>query len=176
MQSVTLFGVVLPLLGCITLFGIVLFVKNNQLGDFEQKKVLYNQGQQQMLQAQALKNQIGDELAHLTTWQDLLDKQSSQTAVVGALESAISTTKTGTLLLNSQSKSSNVRGFSEKVQGTTASYDLSLTGTYSEAQEALLKLERKLPHLFLNNLSIRPQANGKFVELNLTYSIWESTK
>lgn len=176
-NAVSFFGIILPLIGCLILIGVIFFIKNAQLGDFEHRKAAYAANQRTTAQALALKNNIGSKIEHLTTWHELfkqLEGNKAKSTLLGTLDSAIKESKTKTLRINSQGNSSSVRNFDQNVKGTTSSYDISLTGTYSEVQEALLKLERKLPNLFLNKMTVRPQAAGKFIEVNLTYTIWES--
>jgi len=170
-NSVTVFGIILPVLGIGALAAGALYGSSVIDKKFKKKKVAYDKAQVAERQTLKLQAQVGQNGAVLKNWQDLLSNETRSTFVDHwkVAESKLS----GTDFTRAQHNWVNYSdGLGKGVLQPASQVEMTFAATYRAMQMALLEIESELPQLQLDSLTMSPGASGGKLNFKTTYTVW----
>lgn len=170
--GVLLFGLILPLLVIVFIFGVAVFQKSKLTREFEERKAIYLANQRSDQAAKSLQAQLEGYRAKEVHWSNLL-KKSDVGSVTTLLKEISSEYKGGEKFRQKDFKFVNREtGIGASSAQPSITYNISLSGTFQALQESLLSLESQMPNLSLNSIKLQPQADRQLLEAELSYSAW----
>ena len=172
-QSIALFGIALPAVGCILLVVVAFAAKSKVQASFEKKQVDFKNFKQNRVQALSLAAEITNKRSSYERWQELLSKETAS-ALTSNLRSIEAKLPSKEFQLTEQQTPPNSRGgFGAASAQTSSHVKLGFRATYRSMQRALLELETRMPQLQLQSLNMRPSAGSNNMNFEIHYTAWE---
>lgn len=172
-QTITLFGIVVPLLIAAALIAAGYFCKSAIASSFENKMSTYRTYEAGRLAALEVETKVTRQRSHLQRWETLLSQETASTFTTNLREiidhlpskeiqqTAFDPSATGGLGVASTQKSAQVR--------------LAMRGTFRTVQRAFLELETRMPQLQLEEMKIDTNATqSALLNFQVSYTSWEN--
>ena len=173
-QTITLFGIVIPILGTVLLVGICHMLKSKMEASAENKLRSFKSYEKGRLAGLEVEAQVTRQREHMVRWNTPLSQETASTFTTTVREITEhlpakeiqqtafdpTTTKGGFGSISAQ-KSSQLR--------------IAFRGTYRTMQRAFLELETRMPQLQLQELRIDPSSTqSSLLNFQVNYTAWEN--
>jgi hypothetical protein len=184
-QSITLFGIVIPLLLVAVLVGGVYYFHSQVKTSYQSKVSAYSASEQKRQSADNLEKQMTKERANLGRWtsESGLVKPEALVAFRNNLKDIESKLPPDQFKVANFERLAAKAGFGASSAQNSSQLSLTLRGTFRNVQLALLELETKMPQLQLQDLKITPPSTSGAgagqstqtgsLNFQATYTAWE---
>ncbi len=181
-QAISIFGVALPSIVVVGLLAGTLYGRGKVRSEFDRKTSTYETYHEAKLQATELEAYLTKDSRRekVIYWNEKLEQDFIQ-SLTGNLEKILDNYDSTVLRQTELSKAQGAGSIAARTENPFSRIQLSFEGGFKPMQMALAELEREMPHLFLESLSIRPNlasAEGETGSLsfNIIYMCWEKPK
>ena len=170
-QSVTVFGIAIPLFLMVVIAGVALYMSSSTAKEYKRKKKSYDKAQIAMKQTMELQGKVQKRSKYLREWDHMLTTETRGTFLehwktAEKKFSGKELTKTSHNWVNFS------EGLGKGIDQPASQVNMSFSATYRAMQLALMEMETKLPHMQLDSLTMTPSTNGESINFNTTFTVW----
>lgn len=171
-QSITLFGIVLPLVAAAGLAAIGVFIKSRVSTSFAQKEKSSRTHDIGRLAAYELESRVARQRTHLDRWSKQLSQETASTVTSNLREiSEKLPTKEIQLTAFDPGPSGGLGAASAQ---NSSQLRIALRGTFRTMQQAFLELETRMPQLQLQEFRMDASSTqSSLVNFQVSYTAWE---
>ncbi|NWK54876.1 hypothetical protein HW115_04600 [Verrucomicrobiaceae bacterium N1E253] len=171
-QSVTVFGLVLPMLFAV-LCAVGLFIGLNYVNKtYQLKNRNYQQDQVVQREISLLKKQVVSQNETLSEWEALLAAENRR-SFTQHWKDVGQTFKPNEFNMDLPTWQNQSRGLGKALPDQPASQvKMSFNATFRAMQTALMEIETRLPQLQLDSMKMKPSDNGKTLNFETTFTLW----
>ncbi|MDF1823941.1 MAG: GspMb/PilO family protein [Verrucomicrobiales bacterium] len=181
-SAIAIFGVALPFFVVLILLGGTLYGRNKLQSEHNSKQAIYNKHREAKaavmeLDAFLTRENRREKVAY---WNEKLELDFIQ-SLSENLERILSDFDTSALRQTALTQAKGLSQIASKVDNPHSRIQLSFEGGFKPMQILLAELEKEMPHLFLESVSIKPtlasnESEQGFLSFTLTYMCWEKPK
>lgn len=181
-QAIGIFGIAIPFFVVAALLVGTLYGRGKIQSEFDRKVSTFETYKQAKVQATELeayltKEQRREKVAY---WNEKLDQDFIQ-SLSENLEKILDNYDSNVLRQTSLSQAQDIGSLARGTDHPFSRINLSFEGGYKPMQVLLAELEREMPHLLLESITIRPnlakeEGDTGSLSFNITYMCWEKSK
>ncbi|MEM1443437.1 MAG: GspMb/PilO family protein [Verrucomicrobiota bacterium] len=181
-QAIGIFGVALPFFIVVALLVGTLYGRGKVQSEFDRKVKTYESYKESKLAANELeafltKEQRREKVAY---WNEKLDQDFIE-SLSENLDRILDDYDSNVLRRTSLSQAQNAGAIAQRTEHPHSRINLSFEGGFKPMQLLLAELEREMPHLVLESLSIRPnlakeEGQTGSLSFTITYMCWEKSE
>ena len=171
-QPVVVFGVVAPLLGLIVLLAVGFNYRSKFETTYTVRKEQYAEYKKITKQREALEGKIRDQDPHMKRWMALYE-QSTSANVNTLLNNVQKRFSNNEFQQTSFRQSGATGGIGGASKQPAVKLQLAFRGTYTGVQSALVEMETTMPHLQMDAMKLRQEANRGLLNAEVTYTAWQ---
>jgi hypothetical protein len=172
-QTITLFGIVVPLIISAVVIGVGFTMKSRMLASFENKQATYKTHEQGRLATMEIEAEVIRQRPHLDRWTKQLAEETASTVTTN-LREITSKLPPKEIQLSAFDPSSS-GGFGSVSAQKSSQVRIALRGTYRTMQRAFLELETRMPQLQLQDLKMSPNSSqSSLLNFEVSYTAWEN--
>ncbi|MGC4017630.1 MAG: hypothetical protein QM755_24405 [Luteolibacter sp.] len=173
-QSITLFGIVLPLLVAGIVVGVAFYIASDMKADFAQKEKKYAMSEKSRIEAIGTETTLGRKRQFTEQWKAKLGEET-KSAISANLRKIQETLPSKEFQSTAFEPMNGRGGFGSVSSQKSSQLRLGLRGTFRTVQRAFLELETRMPQLQLNELKMDPSSNQtSLLNFEVTYTAWEN--
>ncbi len=173
-QTITLFGIVLPVLAAAALVGIGFMMKSKMTASFENKQRNYKTYEQSRLAGLEIEAQVTRQRQHIDRWNTQLSQETAS-AVTTNLREISEHLPSKEIQQTAFERPSANGGFGSTSAQHSSQIRIAFRGTFRTMQRAFLELETRMPQLQLQELRIDPSSSqSSLLNYQVTYTAWEN--
>lgn len=172
-KSISLFGIVVPVIIAMAIIGGCYFLKSEMLVSFNNKQSNFKSYEQNRIVAMDIEAQVIRSRQHLDRWNESFSQETAS-AVTTNMREIFSHLPSKEIQQTSFERSNSATGFGSVAAQKSSQIRIALRGTYRTLQRALLELETRMPQLQLMELRIDPSNQSTLINFQVTYTAWES--
>lgn len=173
-QPIIIFGIVIPLVIALAIFGVCSAVRGKFVTSYEVKTSQYKDYKRNKMFAMETEMQVVSQRDAFQQWSVILDQDpfSLLTSNLRAIGQKLPSKEFQQPL---PERLNNKLGFGMASAQDSTALRFTLRGTFKTAQRALLELETRMPNLQLQDLRIDPgtTSDSSLLSVQLTYTAWE---
>lgn len=173
-QTITLFGIVLPVIAAAALIGVGFMLKSKMVASFENKQRNHKTFQQGRLAELEIEEQVTRQRPHVDRWTAQLSQETAS-AVTTNLREISEHLPSKEIQQTAFERPSATSGFGAVSAQGSSQIRIAFRGTYRTMQRAFLELETRMPQLMLEELRIDPSVTqSSLLNIQVTYTAWEN--
>ncbi|MFD0894098.1 hypothetical protein KBB96_02850 [Luteolibacter ambystomatis] len=173
-QSITLFGIVLPLVAAGIVVGIAFYIAGGMKSDFADKQKKYSTAEQGRIGAIGVETMLGKKRQYMELWKTKLGEET-KSAISGNLRKIQETLPGKEFQPTAFEPMASSTGFGPVSAQKSSQIRLGLRGTFRTVQRAFLELETRMPQLQLTELKMDPSPNQtSLLNFEVIYTAWEN--
>jgi len=173
-QTITLFGIVLPVIGAAALVGVGFMLKSKMADSFDNKQKNYKTYEQGRLAGLEIEAQVTRQRQHIDRWNTQL-AQETASAVTTNLREISEHLPPKEIQQTAFERPSANGGFGSISAQRSSQIRIAFRGTFRTMQRAFLELETRMPQLQLQELRIDPSSSqSTLLNFQVTYTAWEN--
>ena len=168
-QSITLFGIVLPVVAAVIVVVVCFMMKSKMTASFEHKQSNFRTYEQGRIAGMEIESQVARQRQHLDRWNEQLSGETASTVATNLKE----------IIERLPGKEIQQTAF-ERPTGAGALGSVSAQGSsqirisFRTLQRAFLELETRMPHLQLQEIRIDPSSTqASLRNVQVTFNAWE---
>ena len=172
-QTITLFGIVVPVIVALAIGGICYLLKSKMTASFNNKQENYKTFEQSRIASVEIESQVTRQRQHLDRWSNAL-AQETASAVTTNLREIFSHLPSKEIQQTSFERANAAGGFGSISAQKSSQIRIALRGTYRALQRTFLELETRMPQLQLLELRLDPSTNqSTLLNCQVTFTSWE---
>lgn len=171
-QPVVVFGLVVPLLVLAVLFAVGLRYKGKLEEAYTQRKDGYSKYKETQRVREGLEQTVRKQQPIMKNWMALFETPTA-TKVNGILGEVQKRFPGEEFQQTSFRRTNSTGGIGGASAQSSVQLELKFRGTYRGLQNAFLELETQMPHLQLDSMRIKQEANRKVLAAELLYTAWQ---
>jgi hypothetical protein len=173
-QSITLFGLILPIVIAGAVIGGSYYLKSQMDAIYADKHSNYKTYESSRLAGLDLERQVNHENPHLTRWSGQLSTETASTFTT-TFRDIIEHLPTKEIQQTAFEPSASKGGFGTVSAQKSSQLRIAFRGTYRTMQRAFLELETRMPQLQLQDLKIDPSTSqSSLLNFQVNYTAWEN--
>ncbi len=173
-QSITLFGIVVPVLIAAVVIAAGSFLKSKMAASFDNKQRNYTSYEQGRMGAIEIETLVARERQHLDRWHAQLSEETAS-AVATNLREISDSLPSKEIQQTAFERPSGKGGFGTVSAQNSSQIRIAFRGTFRTLQRAFLALETRMPQLQLQELRMDPNSTqSSLLNFQVTYTAWEN--
>ena len=173
-QTITLFGIVLPVVAAAVLVGIGFMLKSKMVASFDNKQRNYKTYEQGRLAGLEIESQVTRQRQHIDRWNKDLSQETAS-AVTTNLREISEHLPSKEIQQTAFERPSSNGGFGSVCAQRSSQIRIAFRGTFRTMQRAFLELETRMPQLQLQEFRIDPSSSqSTLLNYQVTYTAWEN--
>ena len=173
-QTITLFGIILPVIAAAALVGVGFWLKSKMVVSFENKQKSFKNYEMGRLAELEIEAQVTRQRQHIDRWNTQLSQETAS-AVTTNLREISEHLPSKEIQQTAFERPSANGGFGTVSAQNSSQIRIAFRGTYRTMQRAFLEMETRMPQLQLQELRIDPSSNqSTLLNFQVTYTAWEN--
>ena len=173
-QSISLFGIVLPVVAMVVLTGACYLLKSKMMESYAHKQSNYKNYEMGRLAGIELEAQVTRQRSHIDRWTTQL-AQETASAVTTHMREITESLPSKEIQQTAFEPTYSKAGFGVTSAQNSSQVRIAFRGTFRTMQKALLELETRMPRLQLQELKIDPSSNqSSLLNFQVSYTAWEN--